>query len=147
MADNTNVLLMGQSALSELLSEYGSTELPLNADASQVISEGVSALNTLKSKYSSTTLTINAKVNSSGTGTTGTDTGGGGGKVTLQQRAMGGRFTERTLAEIAEDGDPEYVIPGFNSFSLFAYLSLFTSHNTKIVVITIAAITAHVSGK
>ena len=68
--------------------------LKLSADASGVISAGRNALNQLKNLYASTTLTLNA------------ETSDGAVKA-----ATGGRFTAPTLTQIAEDGDPEYVIP------------------------------------
>ena len=81
--------------------------LKLNADASGVISAGKSALSELQSLYSSTTLTLTAEVEESGGGDSG-GTASSGGTV---RAATGGRFTTPTLTEIAEDGDPEYVIP------------------------------------
>ena len=79
--------------------------LKLSADASGVLSAGRSALNTLRSLYSSTTLSVRANVQTSST------SGGGINLNTMLKAATGGRFTRPQQVEIAEDGDPEYVIP------------------------------------
>ena len=63
------------------------------------------ALNTLRSLYSSTTLSVRANVQTSST------SGGGINLNTMLKAATGGRFTRPQQVEIAEDGDPEYVIP------------------------------------
>ena len=81
--------------LNSFLRTAGKT-IRLHADASAVVSAGRSALEQLKSLYESTTLTLNAEA-STGDGAT--------------TAATGGRFTSPTLTQIAEDGDPEYVIP------------------------------------
>ena len=77
--------------------------LKLTADASGIVSAGQSALNRLRSLYSSTTLSVRANVQTS-------STSGGINLNTMLKAATGGRFT-RQQVEIAEDGDPEYVIP------------------------------------
>ncbi len=79
--------------------------LKLTADASGVVSAGRGALNTLRSLYSSTTLSVKANVQTS------TVSGGGINLNTMLKAATGGRFTRPKQVEIAEDGDPEYVIP------------------------------------
>ena len=79
--------------------------LKLSADASGVLSAGRSALNSLRSLYSSTTLSVRANVQTSST------SGGGINLNTMLKAATGGRFTRPQQVEIAEDGDPEYVIP------------------------------------
>ena len=79
--------------------------LKLSADASGVVSAGRGALNTLRSLYSSTTLSVKANVQTS------TVSGGGINLNTMLKAATGGRFTRPQQVEIAEDGDPEYVIP------------------------------------
>ena len=76
--------------------------LKLTADASGVVSAGRGALNTLRSLYSSTTLSVRANVQTSS---------GGINLNTMLKAATGGRFTKPQQVEIAEDGDPEYVIP------------------------------------
>ena len=78
--------------------------LKLTADASGVVSAGRSALNSLRSLYSSTTLSVRANVQTSTSA----------GRInlnTMLKAATGGRFTRPQQVEIAEDGDPEYVIP------------------------------------
>ena len=79
--------------------------LKLSADASGVVSAGRGALNTLRSLYSSTTLSVRANVQTSSA------SGGGINLNTMLKAATGGRFTRPQQVEIAEDGDPEYVIP------------------------------------
>ncbi len=78
--------------------------LKLTADASGVVSAGRGALNTLRSLYSSTTLSVRANVQTS-------TSAGGINLNTMLKAATGGRFTRPQQVEIAEDGDPEYVIP------------------------------------
>ena len=79
--------------------------LKLTADASGIVSAGRSALNSLRSLYSSTTLSVRANVQTSSA------SGGGINLNTMLKAASGGRFTKPQQVEIAEDGDPEYVIP------------------------------------
>ena len=79
--------------------------LKLTADASGIVSAGRGALNTLRSLYSSTTLSVRANVQTSSA------SGGGINLNTMLKAATGGRFTRPQQVEIAEDGDPEYVIP------------------------------------
>ena len=79
--------------------------LKLSADASGVLSAGRSALYSLRSLYSSTTLSVKANVQTSSA------SGGGINLNTMLKAATGGRFTKPQQVEIAEDGDPEYVIP------------------------------------
>ena len=79
--------------------------LKLSADASGIMSAGRSALNSLRSLYSSTTLSVRANVQTSSA------SGGGINLNTMLKAATGGRFTRPQQVEIAEDGDPEYVIP------------------------------------
>ena len=79
--------------------------LKLTADASGVVSAGRSALNSLRSLYASTTRSVRANVQTSSA------SGGGINLNTMLKAATGGRFTRPQQVEIAEDGDPEYVIP------------------------------------
>ncbi len=79
--------------------------LKLTADASGIVSAGRSALNSLRSLYASTMLSVKANVQTS------TVSGGGINLNTMLKAATGGRFTKPQQVEIAEDGDPEYVIP------------------------------------
>ena len=78
--------------------------LKLSADASGVLSTGRGALNSLRSLYASTTLPIRTAVQTSAAS-------GGINLNTMLKAATGGRFTRPQQVEIAEDGDPEYVIP------------------------------------
>ena len=86
-----------------------STKLLLPADFSSVITAGQEALALLESMFSSARLTVNAQVKvSGGLGLSG---GAFGGFSFAAKAATGGRFDAPTTTEIAEDGDPEYVIP------------------------------------
>ena len=78
--------------------------LKLTADASGIVSAGQGALNRLRSLYSSTTLSVRANVQTS-------TSAGSINLNTMLKAATGGRFTRPQQVEIAEDGDPEYVIP------------------------------------
>ena len=78
--------------------------LKLTADASGIVSAGQGALNRLRSLFSSTTLSVRANVQTS-------TSAGGINLNTMLKAATGGRFTRPQQVEIAEDGDPEYVIP------------------------------------
>ena len=78
--------------------------LKLTADASGIVSAGQGALNRLRSLFSSTTLSVRTNVQTS-------TSAGGINLNTMLKAATGGRFTRPQQVEIAEDGDPEYVIP------------------------------------
>jgi SLT domain-containing protein len=97
-------MTMANRELNTFFKEAGKN-LKLTADASGVVSAGRSALNSLRSLYSSTTLNVRANVQTSST------FGGGINLNTMLKAATGGRFTKPQQVEIAEDGDPEYVIP------------------------------------
>ena len=99
-ADESPLVSVAQDTLVMLQDLYGETQLPLIADASAVVSAGQEALAQLQSLFASTRLTVNASVNISG-GISGFP----------MKAATGGRFSSPTMTEIAEDGDPEYVIP------------------------------------
>ena len=99
-ADESPLVTVAEETLFMLQALYGETLLPLMADASAVISAGQDALAQLQSMFASTHLTVNASVNISG-GISGFP----------MKAATGGRFSSPTMTEIAEDGDPEYVIP------------------------------------
>ena len=89
------------------------TALRLSADASGVISAGQAALAQLQSQYSATKLTLNVQENrtvSSSDATVGSAVTGSF-FSSLLKSATGGRFDRPTTTQIAEDGDPEYVIP------------------------------------
>ena len=86
--------------------------LPLNADASGVISAGLDALGQLEAMFASASLSVNAQVNlQGGFGGLGKAMGGGMLSGIISRAATGGRFSSPAQVEIAEDGDPEYVIP------------------------------------
>ena len=91
------------------------TALRLSADASGVISAGQAALAQLQSQYSATKLTLNVQENRTVTSAGGDSTVGsavtGSFFSSLLKSATGGRFDQPTTTQIAEDGDPEYVIP------------------------------------
>ena len=90
--------------LTAFIREAGKS-LKLSADASGVVSAGRAALNSLRSLYASTTLPIRTQVQTSSA------SGGGITLNTMLKASTGGRFTRPQQVEIAEDGDPEYVIP------------------------------------
>ena len=91
---------------------FDTSVFPLNADASAVLTAGRDALAQLQALYASTRLTVNASVNvKGGSGLAGSRGGGGAGSASLMKSASGGRFSAPAVTEIAEDGDPEYVIP------------------------------------
>ena len=96
-ADESPLVTVAEETLFMLQALYGETLLPLVADASAVLAAGQQALSQLQSLFASTRLTVNASVNIAG-----------GLPV---KAATGGRFSSPTMTEIAEDGDPEYVIP------------------------------------
>ena len=99
-ADESPLVKSADETLFMLQALYAEKLLPLMADASAVVSAGQDALAQLQALFASTHLTVNASVNLSG-GIPG---------VPLKA-ATGGRFSSPTMTEIAEDGDPEYVIP------------------------------------
>ena len=86
----------------------------LTADASGVVSAGSAALSTLQSLFASTTLSISAVVSTSasvaGSAVRGVSSGLSA-ITSLLKSSSGGRFDRPTATEVAEDGDPEYVIP------------------------------------
>jgi len=88
-------------------------ELKISASAGGVVSAGIAALNSLKSLFSSTVIPLKVQVSEENTVTpvpaaTASPVLDNSSPVFA---ATGGRFTERRQIEIAEDGDPEYVIP------------------------------------
>ena len=89
-------------------------QMKLTADGSGIVSAASAALSQVRSMFSSANLTLKVKVE------TELETGGSGGlsgksgAFTPDPALMlstGGRFSSPTHAEIAEDGDPEYVVP------------------------------------
>ena len=99
-ADESPLVTVAEETLFMLQDMYGETLLPLVADASAVVSAGQEALAQLQSMFASTRLTVNASVSISG-----------GFPGFPMKAATGGRFSSPTMTEIAEDGDPDYVIP------------------------------------
>ena len=88
---------------------FASARFPLNADASGIITAGRDALAQLQALFASARLTVNVQAGAQGgSGRAGGSTGRGSPSV---KAAAGGRFSGPTVTEIAEDGDPEYVIP------------------------------------
>ena len=115
LADASMVLSEGQAALSALEQDYSGTLLPLNADASGILSAGQGALAELQSLFASTTITVKVQADTSGlpqsSGGSPTTAPAGSPVASVLRAATGGRFTSPTRLEIAEDGDPEYVVP------------------------------------
>ena len=99
-----------EDALYRLQDLYAASVLPLEADASGVITAGRDALAQVQAMFASTRLTVNASVNVQG-GSGRTSGGGGNGSSVLMKSSSGGRFSAPAVTEIAENGDPEYVIP------------------------------------
>ena len=89
--------------------ESAKKQMRLSADASGIVSAVSSALSRAQSLAAATTLKIRAEIDGGGP-----SSGTGGTKppsVPVVFAATGGRFSSPTVTEIAEDGDPEYVIP------------------------------------
>ncbi len=110
-ADPSVLQAEAEETLFTLRNLYESTLLPLTADASAVLAAGQDALAQLQALFVSTHLTVNARVNIQGGSGDSGGGGGGGSDTSLSQAATGGRFASPAQVEIAEDGDPEYVIP------------------------------------
>ena len=91
-ADGSGIVSAGRNALSQLEALFASTVLPLK------VQEEISPADSGKGRRSGS-----ASTSSVGTGTSPV--------LALTRAATGGRFSAPTKAEIAEDGDPEYVIP------------------------------------
>ena len=88
-------------------------ELKISASAGGVVAAGTAALNSLKSLFSSTVIPLKVQVSEENTVT---PVSAASAAPAIDHSspifaATGGRFTERKQIEIAEDGDPEYVIP------------------------------------
>ena len=108
-------LSMDTSQASKSLASFRTSaqkSLKLSADASGVIAAGQAALAQLQSQYSATKLTLNVQGNltTSSASTVGSAVTGSF-FSSLLQSSTGGRFDEPTMTEVAEDGDPEYIIP------------------------------------
>ena len=90
--------------------ESAKKQMRLSADASGIVSAVSSALSRAQSLAAATVLKIRTEIEQGG----GSSSGTGGTKpasVPVVFAAAGGRFSAPTVTEIAEDGDPEYVIP------------------------------------
>ena len=96
-------------------------QMRLTADASGIVSAASAALSQVRGMFASANLTLKATVEmegdipsgsaSSGSSDSSGSSSGGPKAVPVKQLATGGRFSSPTRAEIAEDGDPEYVVP------------------------------------
>ena len=87
-------------------------QFKLTADGSGIISAASSALSQVRSMFSSAGLVLKVKTEVEKPGTSDDDSGDSSGLAfTPVRAATGGRFSSPTHAEIAEDGDPEYVVP------------------------------------
>ena len=84
--------------------EKAKKPVPLSGNGSALVSAGQSAYNSIKSIFS-TPITIHASVVRTVSGGAGDGAGG------RQQASTGGRFSRTTDVQVAEDGDPEYIIP------------------------------------
>ena len=88
-------------------------QMKLSADASGIVSAASSALSQVRSMINGADLTLKVKKevvgDSEGSGSSGFFSGFSASPVKML--SVGGRFTSPTHAEIAEDGDPEYVVP------------------------------------
>ena len=96
-------LTWANAAISAFMAN-ASSRFRLTADASGVVSAASSALDRIRSMFSSTTLNVKTKVG------TDTDASKSGTNIRLPQ-STGGRFSTPTDVQVAEDGDPEYIIP------------------------------------
>lgn len=92
------------------LQASGALNLRLTADASAVIAAASTALASIQAAYSGTTLKLSARVQVPGADASGRSGGVASGASGIMASA-GGRFTTRTRAEVAEDGQTEYIIP------------------------------------
>ena len=84
--------------------EKAKKPVPLSGNGSALVSAGQSAYNSIRSIFS-TPITIHANVSRTVSGGAGDGAGG------RQQASTGGRFSKTTDVQVAEDGDPEYIIP------------------------------------
>ena len=115
-------------SLSAFLSE-AKKQMRLTADASGIISAASDALSRIRAMFASANLVIRAKIETEGTPEdqssrsfySSSSKSSSPAPVpasdlnarlaSLTKAATGGRFSSPTQAEIAEDGDPEYVVP------------------------------------
>ncbi len=87
-------------------------QFKLTADGSGIVSAASSALSQVRSMFASAGLVLKVKTEVEKPGASNDDSDDSSGLVfTPVRAATGGRFSSLTHAEIAEDGDPEYVVP------------------------------------
>ena len=87
-------------------------QFKLTADGSGIVSAASSALSQVRSMFSSAGLVLKVKTEVEKPGTSDDDSDPYSSLTfTPVRAATGGRFSSPTHAEIAEDGDPEYVVP------------------------------------
>ena len=91
-------------------------QMKLTADGSGIVSAASSALSQVRSMLNGANLALKIKVEKEGTDSGNSRSGTGSGSNSIFNGialplATGGRFSSPTHAEIAEDGDPEYVVP------------------------------------
>ena len=87
-------------------------QFKLTADGSGIVSAASAALSQVRSMFASAGLVLKVKTEVEKPGVSDDDSGDSSGLVfTPVRAATGGRFSSPTHAEIAEDGDPEYVVP------------------------------------
>ena len=77
--------------------------ISLTGNGAGIVAAGRSAYNQVKSLFS-TPISIQANVRT-------VSGGAGDGSGGRQQASVGGRFSKTTDVQVAEDGDPEYIIP------------------------------------
>ena len=87
-------------------------QFKLTADGSGIVSAASSALSQVRSMFASAGLVLKVKTEVEKPGTSDDDSDPYSSLTfTPVRAATGGRFSSPTHAEIAEDGDPEYVVP------------------------------------
>ncbi len=87
-------------------------QFKLTADGSGIVSAASAALSQVRSMFASAGLVLKVKTEVEKPGASNDDSDDSSGLVfTPVRAATGGRFSSPTHAEIAEDGDPEYVVP------------------------------------
>ena len=132
-ADRTFSIDLDFSAASRQLDRFfaeAKKKMKLSADASGIVSAASSALVQVRSMLNSADLSLKVKVETeggipsgSGGSSSGSESSSSSGSFfsslssavssifSAKPLATGGRFSSPTRAEIAEDGDPEYVVP------------------------------------
>ena len=88
------------------------SSLKLTADTSPVLASARSALSAIQGLFSSASVTLPVRVTTDLSGLPASLLSGAlGGLSGMRRSATGGRFSSATLTQVAEDGDPEYIIP------------------------------------